>query len=108
MGGGVRRIVDDPRRRLGSLHLNEQHRRIDAQTRRDPLQVVERDVPLAALHPSHVRPIHLDLKRERLLAETSLGSQPTDVVRDDGAEPAGMISFHAPQSPNARNAGDGF
>lgn len=72
---------------LGPLHFDEPHRRIDAKARRDPLQVVERDVPLAALHTPHVRPIHLDLERERLLAEALLGSQPADVVRDDGAEP---------------------
>jgi hypothetical protein len=38
----------------------EQIQRVDADSIRDPLEALERQVPLAALNPAHVRAVHAE------------------------------------------------
>jgi hypothetical protein len=58
----------------------EQLPRLDAQSPRDPRDVVERHVALRALDAAEVGSAHSALMRQRLLAQPARGAQPAHVL----------------------------
>jgi hypothetical protein len=73
----------------------EQLPRLDAQSLRDPRDVVDRHVALRALDAAEVGPVDPALVRKRLLAQPARGAQPAHVLRQHVARRRRQSSISA-------------
>ena len=75
--------------------LLEQQKGADAKTLRNPFDVVDRHVALAALDAAEIGSVHFDLEREILLAQAARAPVAADVRCQNAPEQTRMRTLHA-------------